>query len=144
MYREIGRAAIAHNKRIIAHATLDTALNILSYSPELQKWSCLKPGTLVGTNLFTLFPHLAAQRDYLLEQMEFSDNFFTYQHARFAQNPYPDQIFDLQLERFPELDNRLLLTIIPVFSSSRPQDQDKNLVLLTRHNRELLLLNRAS
>ncbi|MEZ4592573.1 MAG: GAF domain-containing sensor histidine kinase [Chloroflexota bacterium] len=144
MYREIGRAAIAHNNRIIAHATLDTALNILSYSPELQKWSCVKPGTLVGMNLFALFPHLAARREALFEQMEFSDNFFTYQHARFAQNPHPDQIFDLQLERFPDLDNRLLLTIIPVFSSSRPQDQDKNLVLLTRHNRELLLLNRAS
>jgi signal transduction histidine kinase len=144
MYREIGRAAIAQNKRFIAHATLDTSLNILSYSPELQQWSCVMPGKLVGVSLFDLFPQLESRQEHVFKQLQLPGSVFTYQHARFAQNGHPDHIFDLQLELFPELQNRLLLTVIPLFSQTKPADKDKNLVMLTRHNRELLLLNRAS
>lgn len=143
MYREIERVTHAQNNRFITHATLDNTLNILSFSPELELWACIKPGTLVGTNLFDLIPHLRLRQQFVFDQLQ-NENFFTYQHARFAQNPRLDRTFNLQIEPVPGLPNRLLLTIIPVAPINKATNDDKDVVMLTRHNRELLLLNRAS
>ncbi|WP_420640896.1 sensor histidine kinase [Candidatus Leptofilum sp.] len=144
MYQEIERAATEQNKRVIVHATLDTALNILSYSPELRQWACVKSEELIGTNFFDLFPQLEPRQQHIFEQLERSGAVFTYPNVSFAQNPNPDQVFDLQIEPFPELINRLLLTIIPVSNPANVTDREKNMAILARHNRELLLLNRAS
>ena len=148
MRQETQPTAVAQNKRVIAHATLDTNLNILSYSPELLQWSCMEPDRLATCCLFDLFPQLEPSHDLILRHQQTPGTAFIYHNAHFAHDSHPDHIFDLQLEAFPELPNRLLLTIIPLFSHLlspiTPSDNDKNLVTLARHNRELLLLNRAS
>lgn len=148
MYQEIGRSAIVHNKRVIAHATLDAHLNILSYSPELCEWSCLAPDTFAGSNLFSLFPQLEPSHDLVFQALQDPENVFVYQNVHFAQNHDPNQVFDLQLEPISELPNKLLLTVVPLVSQlenpEMPSSSDKNLVALSRRNRELLLLNRAS
>lgn len=144
MYREIGRAAVAQNKRFIGLATLDTDLNVLSCTPELQQWSCVETELVEGFNLFDLFPQLLSRQKLIFDRLNLPGQVFTYQHAHFAQNTNPDHVFDLQIETLPELPNRLLLTVIPLMSRVSPSDSDNNLVMLTRHNQELLLLNQAS
>ena len=148
MYQETGRAAIAQNKRVIAHAILDTNFNILSYSPELLKWSCLEPGALVGCSVFDLFPQLEPSQALILERQQIPGNAFVYRNAHFAHDSHPDHIFDLQIESFPERPNKLLLAVISLVSQllapATPYGNDENLATLARHNRELRLLNRAS
>lgn len=143
MYREIERVMPAQNNRFIAHATLDNSLNILSFSPDLQRWAALKSGNLVETNLFDLFPYLRLRQHAVFDRLQ-NENLFTYSHARFAQNPRLDQTFNLQIEPVPGVPNRLLLTVIPVSVQNLAANENKDVVTLTRHNRELLLLNRAS
>ncbi|GJM41280.1 MAG: hypothetical protein DHS20C20_15620 [Ardenticatenaceae bacterium] len=144
MYREIDRVATEQNKRIIIHATLDIAFNILSYPPELQQWACIDTDELVNGNLFDLFPQLEPDQQHIFQQLQLPGAVFTYPNASFAQNTDPDGFFDLQIEPFPELPSRLMLTIVPVSNPANMVNRDKNVALLARHNRELLLLNRAS
>jgi len=140
MYQEIGRVATTPHKSIIAHATLDKHLNILSYAPELRQWA--HRSSLTGLSLFDLFPQLEASLERILATLQVPGNAFVYQQAHFADNLHPDQIFNMQLETLPDLPHNLLLTVIP--ATTPTSLYDKNLVELTRHNRELLLLNRAS
>ena len=144
MYQEIGHASFVPNRRFVAHATLDSTLHIQSCSLELCQWSGLKNPTLNGVSLLHLFPQLESRQALIFKQLNLPGSVFTYQNARFAQNPQSDRVFDLQLETLPELGGRLLLTVVPSFPLNHANDKEKNLLMLTRHNRELLLLNRAS
>lgn len=140
MYREMKRTAIAQHKSIIAHATLDKHLNILSHAPELRQWSFRN--SLTGLCLFDLFPQLQSSQARILACVQVPGGAFVYQQAHFADNIYPDQMFNLQIEALPDLPDKLLLTVIPLTAPATTYD--KNLAELSRHNRELLLLNRAS
>ncbi|MBK8904199.1 MAG: GAF domain-containing sensor histidine kinase [Anaerolineaceae bacterium] len=140
MYQESERVATSQHKSIIAHATLDKQLNILSYAPELGQWS--NRSSLSGLCLFDLFPQLEANRDRILACLQAPSGAFVYHQAHFADNIHADQLFNLQIEALPDLPNKLLLTVIPIAAPTALHD--KNLGELTRHNRELLLLNRAS
>lgn len=140
MYQEIERVATTQHKSIIAHATLDKHLNILSYASELRQWA--HRSSLSGLSLFDLFPQLETNLDRILACVQAPGGTFVYQQAHFADNIHPTQLFNLQLEALPDLPHKLLLTVIPV--ATPPTIHDKNLGELTRHNRELLLLNRAS
>ncbi|MCA9919468.1 MAG: GAF domain-containing protein, partial [Anaerolineales bacterium] len=144
MYRDIGRTAHTQNKRLIAHATLDTALNILSFSPELQQWSYIRSTKLIGISLFDLFPLLEIHQIAIFKHLQNSGAVFTYQNARFTKNLHSDKVFDIQIEHFPGIHDRLLLTIIPSFTPSETTNTDQNFLKLTRYNRDLLLLNEAS
>ena len=140
MYREMKRVATAQHKSIIAHATLDKHLIILSHAPELRQWSFRN--SLTGLCLFELFPQLQSSQARILACVQVPGGAFVYQQAHFADNIHPDQMFNLQIEALPDLPDRLLLTVIPLAAPTTTYDQ--NLAELTRHNRELLMLNRAS
>jgi len=145
MYQEIQRRAVAQNKRVVAQVILDTDLTILSCSPELHQWSCLEPDTPVGFCLFNLFPQLRSSQELIFESVQIPGNAFVYRYAFFLQEDTSGQLFDLQIEAFPYMPDRLLLTIIPLASTTTADvDNSKDLAVLARHNQELLLLNRAS
>ncbi|WP_420629056.1 sensor histidine kinase [Candidatus Leptofilum sp.] len=144
MYREIERAPIEQNKKTIVHATLDTRLNVLNYSPKLRQWVHLTTDDLADIHLIDLFPQLEPHQQDIIQQLQSPEGIFSYPNAYFFQSTNPDDTFDLQIEPFPERPNRLLLTIVPVSKTADMANRDKNVATLARHNRELLLLNRAS
>lgn len=144
MYQEIKRPAMAQSKRVVGLVTLDTDLNILSYSPELHQWSCLEPVTPAKLGLFDLFPQLESSQELIFESTQIPGNAFVYHYARFLQVVDSEQLFDLQIEAVPGLPDRLLLTVIPRTKAATDKASSRDLALLARHNQELLLLNRAS
>jgi signal transduction histidine kinase len=148
MYQASERASIAQNKRLIAHATVDSNLNILSFSPELVEWSCLEPEKVKEAHLFDLFPQLEQHNALILESLQATDNAFIYHTIRFAQDNHPDHIFYLQIESFPGLSDQFVLSVIPLTAhpetATVSSGENENLEKLARHNRDLRLLNRAS
>jgi putative methionine-R-sulfoxide reductase with GAF domain len=136
---------MAQNKRVVAHVTLDTNLNVLSYSPELHQWSCLEPNVLTRLGLFNLFPQLESSKELIIESVQIPGNAFVYRYARFLLDGVSEQLFDLQIEAFPGVPDRLLLTIIPLTTvTTTDAGGHKDLAVLAHRNQELLLLNRAS
>lgn len=145
MYQEIERAAIAPNKKVVVHVTLDTELNVLSHSPELYQWFYLKPDTVAGLHLFDLFPQLKSSQELISESAQIPGNAFVYHYARILRENASEQLFDLQIESIPGIPGKLLLTIVPLtFATATDNINTKDLAMLARHNQELLLLNRAS
>ncbi|MAT98358.1 MAG: hypothetical protein CL608_14535 [Anaerolineaceae bacterium] len=144
MYQGIERTAIAQNRRVVAHVTLDTKLNILSCPPELHRWSGFAPGTLIKLRLFDLFPQLESSQDLIFESVKNAGNAFVYRYARFLQDGASKTLFDLQIEAFPDVPGKLLLTITPQTRLTAATIGEQDLAKLARHNQELLLLNRAS
>ncbi len=143
MFQEFERAAIAKQKKIIGHASLDKELNILSCSPELRQWCCTEPGMLTGSSLLDLCPQLKSSQALIIESIQIPGSLFIYHQAYFASSHHPDHLFDLQIESFPDLPDRLLLTVIPLATDSLT-NSEQNLAELTHQNQALLLLNRAS
>lgn len=148
MFSEIDRTANVHNKKaILSHALLDASLTVVSHNPELLRWSGVTGSSLVGYSLLELLPQLKPSYDLILKSTEKPGSPFVYQNARFALNEHPDHQFDVQIETFPGLQDRLLLTVVPLASRSilptTAGNNQENLAMLARRNRELLLLNRA-
>ncbi len=143
MYQEITHAGTAQNKRIVVHVTLDAAFNILSCPPELYQWSCLDPDTVAKLDLFSLFPQLASSRQSIAKSVQTPGDAFVYRYARFLQDAASEKLFDLQIEAFPGVPGKLLLTIAPQTPLTE-NGGSQDLAVLARHNQELLLLNRAS
>lgn len=139
MYQEMERVAATQHKSIIAHATLDKHLSILSYTPALRLWA--RRSSLSGLSLFDLFPQLETNLESILACVQTPGSTFVYHQAHFAATGHPNQTFNLQLEALSDLPNKLLLTVVPAPPTTVQQTR---LTDLTRHNRELLLLNRAS
>jgi signal transduction histidine kinase len=144
----------AQNKRIVAHALLDTNLKLLSFSPELADWACVEPSELAKFHLFDLFPDLKKSHEQILKSQQIGEGAFTYQNACFNWDNKSDSVFDLQIETFPELSDKYILSVIPQTSYpvavSDPSNNIESLsnanslAELTRHNRALQLLNRAN
>ncbi len=145
MYQEIEYTSVVHNRSIVTHITLDTDFNILSHSAELDQWSCFERDTIAGLCLFDLFPQLESSRELIVESVQVPGSAFVYRYACFLQENSPEQLFDLQIEAFPRVPDKLLLTIIPLhLATPNNVDNSKDVARLARHNQELLLLNRAS
>ena len=145
MYQEIEYTSVVHNRSIVTHITLDTDFNILNHSAELDQWSCFERDTIAGLCLFDLFPQLESSRELIVESVQVPGSAFVYRYACFLQENSPEQLFDLQIEAFPRVPDKLLLTIIPLhLATPNNVDNSKDVARLARHNQELLLLNRAS
>lgn len=145
MYQEIEYTSVVHNRSIVTHITLDTDFNILSHSAELDQWSCFERDTIASLCLFDLFPQLESSRELIVESVQIPGSAFVYRYACFLQENSPEQLFDLQIEAFPRVPDKLLLTIIPLhLATPNNVDNSKDVARLARHNQELLLLNRAS
>ena len=138
MYQEITHAGTAQNKRIVVHVTLDAAFNILSCPPELYQWSCLDPDTVAKLDLFSLFPQLASSRQSIAKSVQTPGDAFVYRYARFLQDAASEKLFDLQIEAFPGVPGKLLLTIAPQTPLTE-NGGSQALAVLARHNQELLL-----
>ncbi|VAW32436.1 hypothetical protein MNBD_CHLOROFLEXI01-3613 [hydrothermal vent metagenome] len=148
MAQPTGHSPIAQNKRIVAHATLDNNLNILSFSPELAEWAYIDPAELAKSHLFDLFPQLAQSHERILESRKIGEGAFVCQNITFNRGNQSDPVFDLQIESVPELSDKFILSLIRHTShplaSIDPSPNNESLAELTRHNRALRLLNRAS
>ena len=143
MYQEIEHTAIAQNTTVVAHITLDTNLTVLSCSPNFHQWAGIEPKDAIGHWLTDLFPQLEPGKDDIINSVIIANEAFIYHNAHFAQENNPHRLFDLQIEMLPSIPDKLLLTVIPL-TSSVPINDQTGIVSLARHNRELLLLNRAS
>lgn len=147
MYQATGHTSITQNKQIVAHATLDTNLNILSFSTKLAEWACVSAAELAHSHLFDLFPHLAQSQEHILKSQQISKAAFICQNIRFIQGN-PDYLFDLQIESFSGQVDKFILSVIPqtanLSATSSSSVNSESLAELTRHNRALQLLNRAN
>ncbi len=151
MYRENGHTSIMQNMRIVAHATLDNDLNILSFSPELAEWAYVDPATLANFHLFDLFPQLVQSHKHILKSQQIGEDAFVYQNAYFVQSNQLGSLVDLQIETFPESTDKMLLSVMPQTaqpSSSAPPpanvESRGSWLTVTQHNHILQLLNRAN